>query len=508
MVQLIHARTPGFFVVMKRKHVIIIGSGFGGLSAAALLAKQDFRVTVLEKNKEVGGRARIWKKNGFTFDMGPSWYLGPEIFENFFSEFKQKSSNFYRLKRLDPSYRIFFSNEDHFDITPDLKKMYKLFDSLEENGGEKLKKYLELAKYQYEVSMKNFIYKSYNSIFSIFNKQMLKEGKNLPVFENMEKFVSKYFSSERAKKILQYNLVFLGGAPKNTPGIYALMAHMDFNLGVWYPEGGFGSVVNGFAGLAKFFGANIKTNIEVKKIIIKNGKAIGVKTSKGDILGDIILANADYHHVETALLPKPYQSYPESYWSKKTIAPSAFIIFLGLNKKIKNLTHHNLFLDNDWKEHFNAIFDTPNWHEKPSYYVCCPSKTDSSVAPPGKENLFILVPVAPGLKDTEKTRKEYAKRILEHLESLTGETISDNIEVMRIFSQTDFIQDYHAYKGTALGLSQTLFQTAFFRPKQQSNKVKNLYFTGQFTHPGIGVPMVVISSQIVSQEIVNKYGNT
>jgi phytoene desaturase len=493
---------------MRRKHVIIIGSGFGGLSAASILGKQGFRVTILEKNKDLGGRARVWKKNGFTFDMGPSWYLGPEIFDNFFSQLKQKTTDFYKLKRLDPSYRIFFAKDDLVDIPPDLKKLYTLFDTFENQGGEKLRKYLDISKAQYEISMKSFIYKSYNSIFSIFNKQMFREGKKLPVFESMEKFVSKFFTSDRAKKILQYNLVFLGGAPKNTPALYSLMAHMDFNLGVWYPEGGFGSVVNGFASLAKFFGANIKTNIEVKKIIIKNGKAVGVKTSKGDILADLILANADYHHVETSLLPKPYQSYSENYWKKKTIAPSAFIIFLGLNKKIKNLSHHNLFLDHNWQDHFNSIFENPHWHENPSYYVSCPSKTDPTVAPAGKENLFILVPTAPGLKDNEKTRREYAKRVLNHLEGLIGESIQDNIEVMRIFAQSDFTRDYHAYKGTALGLSQTLFQTAVFRPKHQSSKVKNLYFTGQFTHPGIGVPMVIISSQIVTQEIIKKYGNS
>ena len=493
---------------MRKKHVIIIGAGFGGLSAASLLAKQGFKVTILEKNQTVGGRARVWKSKGFTFDMGPSWYLGPEIFERFFAEFKQHSSDFYQIKKLDPSYRIFFNKDEKIDISTDLQKMTTLFDSLEKDGGEKFKKYLDLSKSFYDISMEQFIYRPYNSIFDLFNKAFLKAGRNLPVFDNMEKFVNRFFISDKAKKILQYNLVFLGGSPKITPAVYALMAHMDFNLGVWYPIGGFGSVVNGFLHLAKFLGVNIKTGVDVKKIVIKNGKAVGVKTSKGDLEADIILANADYHHVETNLLPKAYQSYSENYWKKKTMAPSAFILYLGLNKKIKGLSHHNLFLDQDWIKHFDSIFENPSWYEKPSYYICAPSKTDPTVAPEGKENLFILVPVAPGLKDTEKVRKEYSEKILTHLENLLGETIKDSIEVIRTYAHNDFISDYNSYKGSALGLTQTLFQTAIFRPKHQSPKVKNLYYTGQNNHPGIGVPMVVISSQIVSEQITKKHGNT
>lgn len=488
---------------MTKKKVAVIGAGFAGLSISALLSKNGYDVTVFEKHPIPGGRARIWKKSGFTFDMGPSWYLMPDIFENFFKLFGKKVSDYYLLERLNPAYRIFFSPSDIVDISSKLIKNLQLFNKIEEGGGKKLESYLKQSKYQYEISMKQFIYKGYKSIFDFLNWTTFVQGSKLNIFENMDKHVARFFNSDRLKKIMQYNLVFLGGSPSNTPAIYALMAHLDFNLGVWYPKGGIYKVVQALYSLALAQGVKFKFNQNVIKINISDEKATQIVTNKKSFDFDIIVSSADYHFTETRLLSKASQSYPQSYWDKKTIAPSAFIIYLGLSKKIKNLTHHNLFLTDDWTKHFESIFKNPGWFKDPSFYICVPSKTDSFVSPKRCENLFVLVPVAPGLKDSKKVRQKYFDMVIHRLENLLGENIKNSIMVKRIYAHQDFINDYNAYKGSALGLAQTLFQTSIFRPRHQSKKVKNLYYTGQYTHPGIGMPICLISSQIVSKIIIN-----
>lgn len=491
---------------MKNKRIVVIGAGFGGLAAAALLARDGHQVTVLEKNEMSGGRARVWREAGFSFDMGPSWYLMPDAFEIYFAHFGKKPEDLYKLIRLDPSYRIFFGPNDKLDISSDLQTNIKLFDSLEPGSGQKLIEYLEQAKYQYDVSMKQFLYKNFTSIFDFFNKRMLTEGRKLHVLENLDAFTKRYFKSERLQKILQYSMVFLGGAPSNTPALYSVINHADFNLGVWYPEGGFNSVAMAIQKLAESYGAKFFFNSEVTAIDVQDGVAKSVKTTTQSYDTDIVIGNGDYHHIETKLLPKSARSYSDRYWNNRTVAPSAFIIYLGLDKELKSLSHHNLVLSNDWTKHFNAIFDKPSWPEEPSYYVCAPAKTDSTVAPAGKENLFILVPIAGGLPETPEFREEFANKIIAHFEEEIGESISTSIVVKRIFTGSDFAKNYNAFKGTALGLSHTLMQTAMFRPRMKSKKVKNLYFTGQFTQPGIGVPMTLISGQLTRENITSDYG--
>jgi phytoene desaturase len=499
------------------KNIVIIGSGFGGLAASALLSKQGHNVTLLEKNDSHGGRARVWKSKGFTFDMGPSWYLMPDVFEKFYHELGTSPDKELKLKLLSPSYRIFFGkNKDKngqdvnkiVDVDSG-KRGYDLFDTLEKDGTLKLKKYLKQSEYQYNIAMDGFIYKEYNSIFDMISYKTMVEGSKLKVFDNMDKFTRRFFDSDEARKILEYNLVFLGGDPKNTPALYSIMAHIDFNMGVWYPIGGLGEVTTSIMNIAKNNGAKFVFNSPVNKILVEDGKVKGVSVKKGNknIIydADIVISNADYQFTETKLLEDKYVSYPQKFWDKKIVAPSAFIVYLGLNKKIKNLKHHNLFLENDWMKHFREIFENPTWPENPSYYICCPSKTDSTVAPKGCENMFILVPVASGIVDNDKVRKTYFNKTISHVEKLLGEKISKNILVKRIFSLNDFKNDYNAFKGTALGISHTLLQTGYFRPHQRSKKVKNLFYVGQYTHPGIGMPMAIISSQIVSDIIKKEF---
>jgi phytoene desaturase len=486
---------------MVQKKVIVIGAGFGGMSAAALLAKEGFEVTVLEKNDQPGGRAIVWKEKGFAFDMGPSWYLMPDVFEKFFAEFNKKPEDYYKLIRLKPAYRVFFSKDEVVDISPDLEKNLQLFERYQPDGREQFKKYLAAAEYQYKIAMDEFIYKEYNHLWDFFSPKLLLKGSKLHIFKKLDDYAQRYITDLKLRKILEYTMVFLGGTPFDTPALYSLMSHVDFNLGVWYPDGGFGALAKGFEKLAAEQGVTFQYNHEVTKIVVQQNKVTSVETKQGTFPADIVIGNADYHHVETHLLEQKYQTYPESYWQKKAIAPSALLMYLGIQGRIKSLAHHNLYFAPQWDDHFNTIFRNPMWPKDPSYYVSCPSKTDSSVAPKETENLFILVPVAAGLQDTKKIREKYFTQIISHLEHLTGESIKDRIIVKRLFAHNDFTQQYNAYKGTALGFAHTLGQTAVFRPHHRSKKISNLYYTGHYTHPGIGVPMVVISSQIIASQI-------
>lgn len=487
------------------KKVIIIGGGFGGLCTAALLGKKGYKVLVLEKNPVMGGRAMTFEEKGFKFDMGPSWYLMPEVFEKFFQLFDKKIEDYLKLAPLDPMYKMFFSPSDQLDIARDLKTNLDSFEKMEKGASKKIQEYLDFAKEQYNIALDHFLYKEFRSFLDFIKPELLKIGGKINVFKNLDEHINNYTKDDRLKKILGYTMVFLGGAPNNTPALYSLMSHVDYNLGVFYPMGGFGSLTKAFVALGREYGVEYKTHEDVKEIIVENGIARGVRTEREEILGDIIIGNADYHHIETRLLAREYRSYSDEYWETRTLAPSAYIIHLGIKGKIKNLRHHNLMLTHDWKQHFDEIFEDPKWPDKPSYYVCCPSKTDPSVAPKDCENLFILVPVAPGLFDSDKIREEYYEKTISDLEKHIDEKIRDRIEVKRIYSHRDFSNDYNAYKGTALGLAHTLKQTAIFRPKSKSKKVSNLYFVGHYTQPGIGVPIVVIASQLVSNRITQDY---
>ncbi|MDY6893742.1 MAG: phytoene desaturase family protein [Chloroflexota bacterium] len=479
----------------------VIGAGFSGLAAAALLANDGWDVTVLEKNAQVGGAARAWNVRGFTFDMGPTWYLIPEVFERYFALFGERREAYYDLTLLNPSYRVFFEDGEQVDITPDIEQTKATFERFEPGGADKLTRFLEHAAYRYDTAMKEFLYREYRSIFDFFNRRLLVYGARMNLFRSLDREVSSYFTDDRAKKILEYAMVFLGSSPFNARALYSIMAHVDLNLGVWYPGGGMGSVVDGVRMLAESRGVMIRTGEQVRKLSGDNGTLTYIVTEAGEYPADVVVASADYPHVETELLERSQQSYPLDYWRKRVVAPSMFLIFLGLTKKVEALTHHNLYLANRWEEHFASIFDNPDWPKNPSYYIHCPSQLDKTLAPEGHEIVVIGVPVAPGLDDSDSQRQEFAEQAIKHLEKLIGTELRDSIVVQRIFSHRDFKNEYNLYRGTAFGLSHTLLQTAVFRPSYRSRKIKNLYFTGQYTHPGIGVPMSFISSQVVAEKI-------
>jgi 1-hydroxy-2-isopentenylcarotenoid 3,4-desaturase len=481
--------------------IVVIGAGFGGLSAAGLLARQGHDVTVVDRLDHAGGRATVWEKDGFRFDLGPSWYLMPDVYDRHFQLMGTTAAAELDLRRLSPSYRIFFGAGEVVDVPADLEATFALFDTFEPDGGRKLRRYLDEAALQYDVAMREVVYRDFTRLSDFFSRRMLKEGRKLSVFTNLDRYVRTYFESDRARKVLEYSMVFLGGAPYNTPALYNIMSHVDLVMGVWYPMGGIAAVVASMQRLAEAAGARFLFDRPVRRIVVQGDRAAGVETDAGLIAADVVVADADYHHVETALLEPRLRQYSDRYWATRVIAPSAFVLYLGLDQPVAGLAHHTLFLHHDWMDHFNKIFQHPGWPDEPSIYVCATSKTDPGVAPPGTENVFVLVPVAAGLDDTEERRARFETMILDDLEQQLGETIRDHIVVRRSFAHRDFAERYNAYRGTAVGLAHTMRQTAMFRPRHKSKAVAGLYFTGHYTHPGIGVPMTLISGELVAEEI-------
>jgi len=487
------------------KKVIVIGSGFAGLSAATHLAYQGYSVTILEKNEIAGGRARVFKTNGFTFDMGPSWYWMPEVFEKYFEFFGKKRSDYYDLIRLDPSYSIFFGKGEVMNLPATMEKLYELFESYEPGSSDKLKQFLSEAKYKYETGMDDFVHRPGHSIFEFADPRIVTSLFKLQLFSSMAKHVRKLFKNEKLIQLLEFPVLFLGATPDNTPALYSLMNYADMSLGTWYPKGGMHEIIKGMVKLAKEQGVNILLNHEVKSIVVPNGHASEVITDQGSFSADIIIGGADYNHIEQHLLPKRSRVYSPEYWNKRTMAPSSLLFYLGVDKKLEGLHHHNLFFDADFNLHAQEIYEDPKWPSKPLFYACVPSITDETVAPKGKENLFLLVPLAPDLEDTEELREKYFGIIMDRLESQLGIKIRDHIIYKRSYAHNDFKKDYHAFKGNAYGLANTLLQTAFLKPKMKSSKVSNLFYTGQLTTPGPGVPPSLISGKVVSEVVAKEF---
>ncbi len=490
---------------MPSNKVIVVGAGIGGLAVATLLAKKGYDVSVFEKNEQLGGRCSILRENGFMFDMGPSWYLMPDVFEHFYSLLSEDIKKHLELVRLKPAYKVFFKDENKvIDINDDLPHDLAVFESLEPGSASKMKQYLEKSKEHYDIAMQNFIYKNYNSIFDFFSFDLIREGLKLSIFSKMQKYVEKYFKSTYLQKLTQYQLVFLGNSPYNAPAIYNIMSHVDFDLGVFYPMGGIYKITDSIKNIGEKLGVKYHVNSEVVKILTADGKARGIKLADGrEIYGDLIIADADLHHVETDLLEAKDRSYSDKYWDKRVVAPSGLILYLGISGKIDQLNHHNLVFSKDWKKNFAQIFDKSQWPDDPSFYVCMPSKLDKSVAPENCENLFVFVPIASGLRHTDELANKAADMILETMaREMKIPDLKQRIIYKKIFSVNDFKSRYNSFRGSALGLAHTLFQTAVFRPDNRSKKVKNLYYVGGNTNPGIGLPMCLISAELAYKRIV------
>jgi phytoene desaturase len=487
---------------MKKK-IAVIGSGFAGLSAASYLAMGGCDVTIFEKNETIGGRARKFSANGFTFDMGPSWYWMPDVFENFFKAFGHKTSDFYNLIRLDPSYQVFFDDKKGMIIPAVLEEVYQLFESIETGSRKHLKHFLEEAKYKYEVGINELVHKPGRSVREFADIRLIKGIIKLHIFQSISKYIRKHFKDTRLIQLLEFPVLFLGAKPQNTPALYSLMNYADISLGTWYPMGGMHKIVEAMGKIATTQKVRFRLNSPVEKIEVANGKATGVIVDGKHEAFDFIVGGADYHHVEQHLLEEQHRMYSEKYWDSRALAPSSLIFYLGIDKKINSLRHHNLFFDEAFDQHAIEIYDDPKWPSKPLFYVSCTSKTDNTVAPVGKENLFILIPVATALDDAQATRDYYFDMIMTRMEKITGESIKEHVVFKRSYAHRDFINDYNSYKGNAYGLANTLKQTAILKPSIINKKVKNLYYTGQLTVPGPGVPPSLISGKVTANQILN-----
>lgn len=485
-----------------RKTIQIIGSGFSSLAAACYLAQQGNKVTIYEKNDTIGGRARQFKEGGFTFDMGPSWYWMPDVFERFFKDFDKKPSDYYELIKLNPAYRVYFGIDDFISIYDNLEEIKHTFETIEKGSGQKLQQFIDQAKSNYDIAIKNLVYRPGVSPLELITKETALKLDQF--FKNVSADIRKKFKNERLIQILEFPVLFLGAKPAKTPSFYNFMNYADFGLGTWHPKTGMFDVIRGIEKLALELGVTIKTNSPIEKILVENKVATGIVINGETLKADIVLSGADYQHSET-LLEKEHRMYSEKYWENRVFAPSSLLFFIGFDKKIENISHHALFFDVDFNQHAAAIYDQPKWPEAPLFYANFPSITDKTAAPHGMESGFFLIPLAPGIEDTEKLREEYFEKIISRFENLTQQKIKNNIIFKRSFCKNDFVTDYNAYKGNAYGMANTLLQTAFLRPKLKSKKVKNLYFTGQLTVPGPGVPPALISGKLAAELIQKSF---
>ncbi len=486
---------------MNASHAVVIGGGFAGLSTAINLAHKGISVTLLEKNDHVGGRARIWESKGFTFDMGPSWYWMPDVFEDFFGRFGKKVSDYYELHRLDPGYDVFFPDDERVSVDASMERLKAWMEKLEPGSFAKLTKFLDEAEYKYKVGINDLVYKPSRSITEFIDIRLLKGLIRMDVFSSMRNHVNTYFTHPYLRQLMEFPILFLGAVPSNTPALYSLMNYADLKLGTWYPKGGMYSVVRAMESLAIEKGVTIRCNAEVTGFTY-DGKSInGVCVGEEILDADVVVAGADYHHVDRQLLPEDKSNYSERYWDKRKLAPSSLLFYIGIDKKIENMEHHSLYFDAPFDQHADAIYTNPRWPETPLYYVSNTSKTDPNAAPKGCEALTFLIPLAPNLEDSEDMREQYFHKIMDRFEATMGQNIRDHIVLKRSYAMNDFVNDYHAYKGNAYGLANTLDQTAILKPGLKNKHLKNLYYTGQLTVPGPGVPPSIISGIVVAEEI-------
>ncbi|MFW6436284.1 MAG: phytoene desaturase family protein [Halococcoides sp.] len=493
----------------RDRSAVVVGGGIGGLSAACYLADAGVEVTLLEKTDQVGGRASRLDREGFVFDMGPSWYMMPAVFDRFFAAFDRDRADYYTLDQLDPNYRVFFTDGDRLAIRPDRAHNRALFDSYEDGAGDALEQYLDTAKRHYEQSMDSIIYRDRPTWRDWIDPELLGTLRlGLQLFRSMDSYVESTFEHQKLRQIMQYTLTFLGVAPSRAPAIYSMISHVDFDLGVYYPQpvaggpGGIGAVVAAIADLAGDLGVTIETDREVTAIET-DGPGLTVRTADRSVEADSVVVNADYAHAERELLDPGDRQYDEQYWDSRTYAPSSYVLYLGIEGETPELAHHTLIMPTDWSAHFEALFDDPTWPENPAYYLCVPSKSDASVAPDGHSNLFALVPIPAGLDDTPEIRDQYRELILDDIATHADIDVRDRIVVEEDFCIDDFAARYNATQGTAMGLAHTRRQTGPLRPANRSSTVEGLYYAGGYTTPGVGVPMCLISGEHAAQAALN-----
>lgn len=491
---------------MRSKKVLIIGAGIGGLSLANLLAKSGFEVSVYEKGPTPGGRIGQKLIDGFKFDTGPSWYLMPSVFEQYFSLLGESVDDWLELRKLSPAYQVFFENNEPITVTGDLDTDMKTFDQIEAGAGKSLKEYIKQSDEIYQLSLKHFLYSNFESFRDFLRTDLLRSMTRLPklLLMPIDKYVSRFVQNQQLKQILEYPMVFLGTSPFSAPAMYSLMSALDFKEGVYYPQGGFYTLVEAMVKIGKELGVEYHYDSPVGKINTKDGRVASITLNEGQkVEADIVISNADLYFTETELLDDADRSYNEDYWKKKEAGPSALLFFLGIKGKVPELEHHNLLLVDDWEENFKSIYGTKTIPDNASIYISKTSHTDPTTAPKEDENLFILVPLPAGLSLSDEQVSKLSDRYLDQIHEMTGVQLKDRIVVQELFRPDDFKSEFNSWQSSMLGQSHLLKQSAFFRTPNVSKRVKNLFYVGGGTTPGIGVPMCLISAELVYKRIVD-----
>lgn len=513
-----------------QKRIVVIGGGVAGLATATLLAADGHDVELVEKNPDLGGRAGSWAHSGFRFDTGPSWWLMPEVFDHFFRLVGTSTEQRLDLRSLDPAYRVFFEGDaDPIDITADVDLNRKVFESVEPGAGAALDDYLTSARRVYDLAVQRFLYTNFDSAAAYLGPTVLRNAPELTrlLLRTLDRFIAERFTDRRLRQILGYPAVFLGSSPDRTPAMYHLMSWLDIADGVRYPVGGFTTLVDALAAVALEHGVRVHTSTTAVAIETTprrrltgplgrraSVRGVRVRDDDGDertIDADVVVGATDLHHVETRLLPARLRTFGEKWWDRAVSGPGSVLVFLGVRGELPHLAHHSLFFTEDWTTNFDAIFESPTRVPDPaSIYVCRPSATDPSVAPAGHENLFILVPVpadpdlGAGGEDGhgDATVERIADRAIALVADWAGvPDLAERIAVRRTVGPADFVTDVNAWSGGALGPAHTLRQSAFFRATNRSRKVDGLYYAGHSTTPGIGLPMCLISAELVRKRL-------
>lgn len=486
------------------KSAVVIGAGFAGLTAATTLARSGYSVVLVEQHDQTGGRARVLHEEGFTFDMGPSWYWMPEVAEAFFNKCGRSIYKYLNLIRLDPSYQVVFSKDDHVPLPASFTEIQELFERTEQGAGKQLALFMDQAEFKYRTAMKSYVNRPGLSLTEFCNRDVLLSLCRMDMLQPFSRHARKYFHDKRLLQIVSFPVLFLGATPDRIPALYSMMNYADMKLGTWYPLGGMHQLSKAFTKLAEESGVKIMLKTKVEEMVVDGKNVIGVRTDKGLLPADVVISGADYHHTDQELLPKGMANYSDSYWEKREMAPSCLIYYVGVKRKLPRLQHHNLFFEHDFEQHAGDIYEHAKWPEHPLFYLCCPSKTDDSVAPPGMENLFFLIPTAPGLEDTPAVREHYRNVVLKRTAAFCDTSFEEDIVYCKSYACTDFMADYNAFKGNAYGLANTLRQTALLKPSIRHKKIGNLFYTGQLTVPGPGVPPAILSGQLVAEYVINQ----